>query len=80
MDNTDDKQKTADELRGSMAEGAQRNVDDIIGEIIGGTGDYSSEYTDMFSKYNAEDAEIDTAGGFPRRDYSAEADAAIAGE
>ncbi len=80
MDNTDDKQKTADELRDSMAEGAQRNVDDIIGEIIGGTGDYSSEYTDMFSKYNAEDAEIDTAGGFPRRDYSAEADAAIAGE
>ncbi len=80
MDTKDEKQTTADALRDSVTKGAERNVDDIIGEIIGGTGDYSSDYTDMFSKYNAEYAPDDNTGVFPRRDYSAEADAAVANQ
>ena len=87
MANTDDIERTADELRNSVNSGAASNVDDILSEILGGDGAYSTGYHDMFSKYTAQgasEAAQDAAGRpvrwFPHRDYGAEADAALAAD
>lgn len=87
MANTDDIDRAADALRDSVSNGAASNVDDILTEILGGNGAYSTGYHDMFSKYSAESAEVTpeettgrTGGSFPRRDYGAEADAALAAD
>ncbi len=84
MANTDDIDRTVDELRNSVGSGAASNVDDILSEILGGDGAYSPGYHDMFSKYTAQVAEAApeeatglSGGAFPHRDYGAEADAAL---
>ena len=85
MSNKDEIDQAADALRDSVSTGAAANVDDILSEIIGGDGSYSPGYHRMFSKYDARSAASTTeeatgrdGGAFPRRDYGAEADAAIA--
>ena len=87
MANTDDIDRAADALRDSVSNGAASNVDDILTEILGGNGAYSTGYHDMFSKYSAQSAEVTPeettgriGGNFPRRDYGAEADAALAAD
>lgn len=87
MSNKDEIDQAADALRDSVGAGAAANVDDILSEIIGGDGSYSPGYHRMFSKYDAksaastaEEATGRDGGAFPRRDYGAEADAAIAAD
>ncbi|MBQ7638921.1 MAG: hypothetical protein IJS90_08475, partial [Clostridia bacterium] len=59
-----------------------REVDDVISEILNPEGAYSSEFSDKFSKYHGRvSPEMDEsmgAAGLRKRDYSAEADEAIA--
>lgn len=83
MDNKEELEQTAGALRDSVSAGAAANVDDILSEILGGNGDYSSEYSSMISKYKTDPAESPDApaasgGAFPRRNYTEEADEALA--
>ncbi len=83
MSHQDDIDQAADALRDSVNAGAAGNVDDIIDEIIGGSGAYSRDFHDMASRYGAdedEDAEGRPTRRFPRRDYSAEAEESIAAQ
>ena len=92
MDNKDERALTAEELKASVNAGTAANVDDILGEIMDRDGMYSSGYEDMISKYGAIPGEAPpepqpsaprrSALGrtFPRRDYNAEADEAVAAQ
>ena len=89
MDKNEEFEQTVKELRESVkAADAVGAVDDILEEIMHGVGGYSADFSDMYSKYNehGDGEQEDPYNGklpvhaFPRRNYSAEAEEAMAAE
>ena len=89
MDKKEEIEQAVSELSRSVkAADAAGAVDDILDEIMQGVNGYSTDFNNMYSKYNtpgADEGEDPYNGrlpvhAFPRRNYSVEAEEALAAE